>query len=96
MFYMYKANNMNGRRNIFTTVLLCPVDIYIALLWHGLYSSLLYKMPCVHRTPMLLLPLLYECSVTTVLLSGANEWRHYQRIGPSLTPSPRTVDGPNR
>jgi len=43
MFYMYKAKNMNGRRNIFTTVLLCPVDIYIALLWHGLYSSLLYK-----------------------------------------------------
>jgi len=33
---------------------------------------------------MLLLPLLYECSVTTVLLSGANERRHYQRIGPSL------------
>jgi len=51
-------------------------------------SSLLYKMPCVHRTPMLLLPLLYECSVTTVLLSGANERRHYQRIGPSLTPLP--------
>ena len=51
-------------------------------------SSLLYKMPCVHRTPMLLLPLLYECSVTTLLLSGANERRHYQRIGPSLTPLP--------
>ena len=41
------------------TVLHCPVDIYIALLWHALYSSLLYRMPCVHRTPMLLLPLLY-------------------------------------
>jgi len=40
--------------------------------------------------PVLLLPLLYECSVTTVglLLSGANERRHYQRIGPSLTPLP--------
>jgi len=37
---------------------------------------------------MLLLPLLYECSVTTVLLSGANERRHYQRIGLSLTPLP--------
>ena len=70
------------------TVLHCPVDIYIALLWHALNSSLLYKMPCVHRTPMLLLPLLYECSVTTVLLSGANERRHYQRIGLSLTPLP--------
>ena len=69
-------------------VLHCPVDIYIALLWHALYSSLLYKMPRVHRTPMLLLPLLYECSVTTVLLSGANERRHYQRIGPSVTPLP--------
>ena len=45
-------------------------------------------MLCVQRTPMLLLPLLYECSVTTVLLSGANERR---RIGPSLTPSPRTI-----
>ena len=53
-------------------------------------------LPCVHGTPVLLLPLLYECSVTTVLLSGANERRHYQRIGPSLTPSPRTIDGPNR
>ena len=51
-------------------------------------SSLLYKMPCDHRTPMLLLPLLYKCSVTTVLLSGANERRHYQRIGPSLTSLP--------
>ena len=28
------------------------------------------KMPCVYCMPMLLLPLLYECSVTTVLLSG--------------------------
>jgi len=64
------------------------------VLWHALYSSLLYKMPCVHRTPMLLLPLLYECSVTTVLLSGANERRYYQRIGPSLTPLPGTIDGP--
>ena len=45
-------------------------------------------MPCVHRTPMLLLPLLYECSVTAVLLSGANQRRHYQRIGPSLTSLP--------
>ena len=35
-------------------------------------------------------------SVTTVLLSGANERHHYQRIGPSLTPSQRTIDGPNR
>ena len=78
------------------TVLHCPADIYIALLWHALYSSVLYKMPCVHRTSVLLLLLLYECSVTTVLLSGANERRHYQRIGPSLTPSPRTIDGPNR
>ena len=71
---------------ILFTVLHCPVAIYIALLRHALYSSLLYKMPCVHRTPMLLLSLLYECSVTTVLLSGASERRHYQRIGPSLTP----------
>ena len=44
---------------------------------NALYSTRLYKMPCVHRTPMLLLPLLYECSVTIVLLSGANERRHY-------------------
>ena len=54
------------------TILHCP-----ALLWHALYSSVLYKMPCVHRTSVLLLLLLYECSVTIVLLSGANEWRHY-------------------
>jgi len=47
----------------------CPVDSYIALLWHGLHSSLVYKMPCVHHTPMLLL---YECSVITVFLHGAN------------------------
>jgi len=47
----------------------CPVDIYITLLWHGLHSSLVYKMPCVYRTPMLLL---YEYSVITVFLSGAN------------------------
>ena len=77
-------------------VLNCPVDIYIALLWHALYSSLLCKMPCVHCTPMLSLPLLYECSVTTILLSGANERRHHQRIGPSLTSSPRTIDELNR
>ena len=68
------------------TVLHCPADIYIALLWHALYSSVLYKMPCVHRTSVLLLPLLYECSVTTVLLSGANERRHYQRIVPHPLP----------
>ena len=81
---------------ILFTVLHCHLDIYFALLWHAIYRSLHYKMPCVHRTPVLLLPLLYECSVTTVLLSGANERRHYQRIGPSLTASPRTIDGPNR
>ena len=32
-------------------------------------------------------------SVTTVLLSGANERRHYQPIGPSLTPLPENNGG---
>ena len=73
------------------TVLHCPVDIL--LLCYSMHFTAVFFIKCLVFTPMLLLPLLYECSVTTVLLSGANERRHHQMIGPSLTPSPRTIDG---